>query len=77
MAELHVITQFQGDSKPIQPSILAGQHNLADILIYRTSPTPGFQGRGQKPPGRRFPPEHAGLPPAPPQNRRRQTKPLR
>lgn len=37
LAELHTITQFQGDSKPILPIILAGQNNLADLLIYRTS----------------------------------------
>ncbi|CAO0822543.1 hypothetical protein DFAR_3170002 [Desulfarculales bacterium] len=37
LAELHNITQFQGDSKPILPIILAGQNNLADLLIYRTS----------------------------------------
>ncbi|CAO0820002.1 hypothetical protein DFAR_1280002 [Desulfarculales bacterium] len=39
-------------------------------------PSPSLQGRGQKPPGQRLPPGHAGLPPAPPQNRRRQTEPL-
>ncbi|CAO0822576.1 hypothetical protein DFAR_530016 [Desulfarculales bacterium] len=37
---------------------------------------PGLQGRGQKPFGRRLPPGRAGLPPAPPQNRRHQTEPL-
>ncbi|CAO0820082.1 hypothetical protein DFAR_1340038 [Desulfarculales bacterium] len=37
MAELHIITQLQGDSKPILPFILAGQNNLANFLIYRTS----------------------------------------
>ena len=37
-AELHAITQFDGDSKPLLlPIILAGQNNLADLLIYRTS----------------------------------------
>ncbi|CAO0824796.1 hypothetical protein DFAR_920018 [Desulfarculales bacterium] len=35
MAELHTITQFQGNSKPILPIILAGQNNLADPFIYR------------------------------------------
>ncbi|CAO0823520.1 hypothetical protein DFAR_3740018 [Desulfarculales bacterium] len=39
-------------------------------------PAPGLQGGGQKPSGRRLPPGHAGLPPAPPQKRRRQTEPL-
>ncbi|CAO0820647.1 hypothetical protein DFAR_1780005 [Desulfarculales bacterium] len=34
---MHTITQFQGGSKPILPIILAGQNNLADLLIYRTS----------------------------------------
>ena len=37
LAELHTITQFQGDSRPIFPIILAGQNNLAELLIYRTS----------------------------------------
>ncbi|CAO0822053.1 hypothetical protein DFAR_2800014 [Desulfarculales bacterium] len=37
LAELHTITQFQGNSKPILPIILAGQNNLADLLIYKTS----------------------------------------
>jgi general secretion pathway protein A len=36
-AELHTITQFEGDSKPYLPIILAGQNNLADLLVYRTS----------------------------------------
>ncbi|CAO0824344.1 hypothetical protein DFAR_620004 [Desulfarculales bacterium] len=35
LAELHTTTQFQGDSKPILSSILAGWNNLADLLIYR------------------------------------------
>ncbi|CAO0819651.1 hypothetical protein DFAR_620008 [Desulfarculales bacterium] len=34
---MHTITQFQGGSKPILPIILAGQNNLGDFLIYRTS----------------------------------------
>ncbi|CAO0820256.1 hypothetical protein DFAR_1470001 [Desulfarculales bacterium] len=34
LAELHTITQFQGDSKPTLLIILAGQN---DLLIYRTS----------------------------------------
>jgi general secretion pathway protein A len=37
LAKLHTITQFQGDSKPILPIILAGQNNRADLLIYRNS----------------------------------------
>ncbi|CAO0819961.1 hypothetical protein DFAR_1260014 [Desulfarculales bacterium] len=36
LTELHTITQFQGNSKSILPIILAGQNNLADLLIYRT-----------------------------------------
>jgi type II secretory pathway predicted ATPase ExeA len=36
-AELHTITQFQADSQPISPIILAGQNSLADLLLYRTS----------------------------------------
>ncbi|MFV0437192.1 MAG: ExeA family protein, partial [Desulfopila sp.] len=35
--ELHTLTQFEGDSKPWLPSILAGQNNLADNLLYRTA----------------------------------------
>lgn len=35
--ELHTITQFEGDSKPWLPVILAGQNNLADKLTYRSS----------------------------------------
>ena len=36
-SELHTITQFEGDSKPYLPVILAGQSNLIDKLMYRTS----------------------------------------
>lgn len=36
-AELHTLTQFEGDSKPYLPIILAGQNNLADNLLYRTA----------------------------------------
>lgn len=36
-SELHTITQFDGDSKPYLPIILAGQSNLIDKLMYRTS----------------------------------------
>lgn len=36
-AELHTITQFDGDSKPWLPVVLAGQNNLADNLLYRTA----------------------------------------
>jgi len=36
-AELHTLTQFEGDSKPILPMILAGQNNLLDKLYWRTS----------------------------------------
>ncbi|CAO0824861.1 AAA family ATPase [Desulfarculales bacterium] len=34
---MRTITQFQGDSKPTLPTILAGQNSLADLLIYSTS----------------------------------------
>jgi type II secretory pathway predicted ATPase ExeA len=37
LAELHTITQFEQDSKPWLPMILAGQSNLIDKLLYRTS----------------------------------------
>lgn len=36
-AELHTLTQFEGDSKPIFPLLLAGQNNLLDKLYWRTS----------------------------------------
>jgi len=36
-AELHTLTQFEGDSKPLLPIIFAGQNNLLDLLLYRTS----------------------------------------
>ena len=36
-AELHTLTQFEGDSKPWLPMILAGQNNLADNLLFRTA----------------------------------------
>src|SRR3972149_5960043 len=35
--ELHTLTQFDGDSKPYLPIILAGQSHLIDKLSYRTS----------------------------------------
>lgn len=35
LVELHTITQFEGDSKPWLPIILAGQINLEDNLRYR------------------------------------------
>ena len=37
MAELHTICQFQKDSKPWLPMILAGQASLIDKMIYRAS----------------------------------------
>jgi general secretion pathway protein A len=36
-AELHTILQFDKDSKPWLPLILAGQSSLVDKLLYRTS----------------------------------------
>ena len=36
-AELHTLCQFDGDSKPHLPVILAGQNNLVDLLQYRSS----------------------------------------
>jgi type II secretory pathway predicted ATPase ExeA len=36
-AELHTLTQFQQDSKPYLPIVLAGQANLVDNLKYRNS----------------------------------------
>ena len=36
-AELHTLTQFDNDSKPFLPMVLAGQGNLVDNLKYRYS----------------------------------------
>ena len=36
-AELHTLCQFEADSKPYLPLILAGQNNLVDLLQYRSS----------------------------------------
>lgn len=36
-AELHTLTQFDGDSKPYLPIVLAGQSSVIDKLSYRTS----------------------------------------
>ena len=36
-AELHTLCQFESDSKPFLPMILAGQNNLLDLLQYRSS----------------------------------------
>lgn len=36
-AELHTLTQFEHDSKPFLPIVLAGQANLVDNLGYRNS----------------------------------------
>jgi type II secretory pathway predicted ATPase ExeA len=36
-AELHTLTQFEKDSKPYLPIVLAGQANLIDSLMYRSS----------------------------------------
>jgi type II secretory pathway predicted ATPase ExeA len=35
-AELHTLTQFENDSKPYLPMVLAGQSNLVDNLRYRS-----------------------------------------
>ena len=37
LAELHTLTQFEKDSKPYLPIVLAGQANLVDSLMYRSS----------------------------------------
>jgi type II secretory pathway predicted ATPase ExeA len=36
-AQLHTLSQFDLDSQPRLPLILAGQNNLVDLLVYRTS----------------------------------------
>jgi type II secretory pathway predicted ATPase ExeA len=36
LAELHTICQFDADSRPLLPLILAGQNNLVDLLQYRS-----------------------------------------
>ena len=43
--ELHTITQFEGDSRPILPIILAGQNNLIDNLMYRQVHIPVNSGK--------------------------------
>ncbi len=35
-AELHTLSQFESDSKPYLPMVLAGQSNLIDNLRYRS-----------------------------------------
>lgn len=35
-SELHTLTQFEHDSKPYLPLVLAGQANLVELLRYRT-----------------------------------------
>ena len=37
LAELHLLTQFDQDSKPYLPVILAGQSPLIDQMVFRTS----------------------------------------
>lgn len=37
LAEFHLLTQFDQDSKPYLPVILAGQSSLVDQLVFRTS----------------------------------------
>ncbi|CAO0819830.1 hypothetical protein DFAR_1130003 [Desulfarculales bacterium] len=74
LAELHTITQFQGDSKPILSIILAGQNNLTDLLIIYRTYLSLASSHGQKSSSQPLPPGHAGLPPAPSQSRRRQTE---
>ena len=36
-AELHTLSQFDGDSRPLLPIILAGQNNLVDNLMFKSS----------------------------------------
>ena len=36
-AEIHTLAQFDGDSQPLLPIILAGQNNLIDNLMFRQS----------------------------------------
>ena len=36
-AQLHVLAQFEFDSKPVLPIVLCGQNNLIDKLLYHTS----------------------------------------
>jgi len=37
LAQLHTISQFDMDSKPLLPIVLAGQNNLVDNLMFHTS----------------------------------------
>jgi len=36
-AQLHTLSQFDMDSKPLLPIVLAGQNNLIDKLMFHTS----------------------------------------
>jgi general secretion pathway protein A len=36
-AQLHTLSQFDMDSKPLLPIVLAGQNNLVDKLMFHTS----------------------------------------
>ncbi len=36
-AQIHVLSQFEFDSKPVMPVIFSGQRNLIDKLLYHTS----------------------------------------
>lgn len=37
LAELHTLTQYQGDSKHLMPMVLSGQSSLIDKMLYRSS----------------------------------------
>ena len=60
-AELHTLTQFDQDSKPYLPIILAGQSLLVDQLVFRTSPAPGFPDHRPLPSPGRLPAGNGGL----------------
>jgi len=68
-AELHTLMQFEGDSKPLLPMVLAGQ-NICSINSIGELPSPIFPGHRPKSPEGSRPARHGGLPEPSPENRR-------
>ena len=49
--QLHTLTQFEFDSKPVMPVILCGQDGLMDHLMTSSGQASGFPCSGNKSPG--------------------------
>ena len=75
-AEMHTITQFEQDSKPWLPIILAGKNNLIDSLLVSDIHAPGFKDRGQEPSGACKQITHGRIPQSPSLDHRRQEQPV-